>query len=968
MIQFFTHPNPHWLHGIDSFAVVHWMRLLTHDPASISTDPDTVSEKMRLPHLIILLLLYAGMACAGGATLTSEFGLPLHRTFTPEQYQGESQTFDVDVSSDNLVYVANSTGLLEFDGEQWRTIRGTEGRIVIAVDVDSKDRIWVGMVRDLGVVVPDSSGQLAFHSLLPQMPEELEVSAGVWRVRATPIGIFYQIPHFLVRWIPDPSDPLKGEATIWSANGRPFTMTSYVNEALYVRRQRTPVEKLDGDSLVIVPEWASVGLQTFVHAAPVDSSHLILTAFTGSIHLAGPEGVTLMPGEVNDLAEGAVAFGVTPLTGDRFAYSSNTGITIFNKSGEVLETIDRLGTLSVRNIMREATVDCTGGAWFPLDYGLVRVEFDRPQRYFDSQSGLDGTIFSIMRFEGHLYVATSNGLYRLEEQVRPGALATFHKMEGIDFSVLLMRAWGNRLYLATVRGLHYLESGIIHSIESFNGNSVGMAISPDHRYLYLSTELQGIRLFRIDTDPVVDLGHIGTSFDKFDRSIFDAEGRFWVVNSLPVGDRLLRSEYDSEQPGKLDLELFDESHGLHGDVIGAPFEWEDSLRVITRDGLFCYDRETDRFHAHFREEFSLFSDAYILDLPAIDEDGWLYINTGPYRTVRINLKERGGVAPGNILARSRIQRVLAIYPDPVTGLVICGGDDGRLLVIQPTDLEPPPSILLREVRIQDHSVLHLNSYNRESFASTLQGPVSSVRFVYALTSFEAPESNLYQFRLLGRGTEWSEWSRETYRDFNDLLEGVYHFEVRGMDYSGQVSEPAVFTLKVLPPWYRTAIFRAAIILLSLGVIFLIIWLRTKQLRRQQRTLEALIAQRTEELQAAQEAEIREMEARKAAEYETQRLKTVANLATTIAHELNNPLAVIQGRIEVTELNHEVSDEIKKAHESIQQQVDRMSSLVAKLCKIESIRLVDYAGGVKMLDLKSSIEDTSGGSKVNPTKE
>jgi len=110
-----------------------------------------------------------------------------------------------------------------------------------------------------------------------------------------------------------------------------------------------------------------------------------------------------------------------------------------------------------------------------------------------------------------------------------------------------------------------------------------------------------------------------------------------------------------------------------------------------------------------------------------------------------------------------------------------------------------------------------------------------------------------QTRLGQNGAEWSPPTDRRAYDFTNLSEGTYRFEARTVNAAGQAGEPAVFTFRIRPPWFRSntayAGYAAA---LGLGV-----WLtiRRRERRSRERTaqLERLVQERTAELVKANAA-------------------------------------------------------------------------------------------------------------------
>src|SRR5205814_1410126 len=112
---------------------------------------------------------------------------------------------------------------------------------------------------------------------------------------------------------------------------------------------------------------------------------------------------------------------------------------------------------------------------------------------------------------------------------------------------------------------------------------------------------------------------------------------------------------------------------------------------------------------------------------------------------------------------------------------------------------------------------------------------------------------LLQTRLGQDDSEWTPTTNRRSYEFSNLSEGTYRFEVRAVNAAGMASEPAVFTFRILPPWYRSnGAYAGYAIALLLGV-WGIIRFRERQIRAQNEKLETQVQARTVELVKANAA-------------------------------------------------------------------------------------------------------------------
>lgn len=122
-------------------------------------------------HQIFLCLLLIGTQYLSAQTFKRE-GTYAIKTYTSEDYKASEQNWAVIQNNDGIVYVGNSTGILEFDGVRWKTITLPNQRIVRNFTKDSKGRIYVGGYNEIGYIEADSAGNSNYVSLIPKLDEK----------------------------------------------------------------------------------------------------------------------------------------------------------------------------------------------------------------------------------------------------------------------------------------------------------------------------------------------------------------------------------------------------------------------------------------------------------------------------------------------------------------------------------------------------------------------------------------------------------------------------------------------------------------------------------------------------------------------------------------------------------------------------------------------------------------------------
>jgi len=165
------------------------------------------------------------------------------------------------------------------------------------------------------------------------------------------------------------------------------------------------------------------------------------------------------------------------------------------------------------------------------------------------------------------------------------------------------------------------------------------------------------------------------------------------------------------------------------------------------------------------------------------------------------------------------------------------------------------------------------------------GGASEVGIRFASSSATTPGGALYRYRLEGQDDDWVYSGRPGIARYPRVPAGTYRFELEARNEDGVwSSQPAAIEFRILPVWWETDWFRWGGGLLLAAMIGLGLVRRVRNAERRTRELELAIRerQRAEEKVRFQQRELEHVS----------RIATAGELATSLAHELNQPLMAI----------------------------------------------------------------------------
>lgn len=112
---------------------------------------------------------------------------------------------------------------------------------------------------------------------------------------------------------------------------------------------------------------------------------------------------------------------------------------------------------------------------------------------------------------------------------------------------------------------------------------------------------------------------------------------------------------------------------------------------------------------------------------------------------------------------------------------------------------------IREVLVRNDSLINGRRQAGEADHEIpeLRWGDNELRFTYAAIQYSDPGRTEYRYRLMPFEENWSDWTSESRKDYTNIPEGDYAFEVQARNVYGISSTAKAYSFRVLPPWYRT---------------------------------------------------------------------------------------------------------------------------------------------------------------------
>ncbi len=783
-------------------------------------------KKLAIP---FLLLFFTGIL-NGQPTGRNEQGLPFLKNYTATDYRAHAQNFAIVRDQVGMVYAGNFAGVLQFDGKSWRLIPTEKTTKVSALCVDAGGTVYVGALGEIGILATGSRGKLSYKSLLDSTAA-LPSFQDVLQIFSAPDGIYFITRKVIFRWNNGKLENWKPDYEI--LNG------FYVNQTLYLQvkdkglmifrnGQIDPVAK--GDLMTGAIEIRAM--------LPYPGNQVLLATGTQGLYLADASGVRKFANPSDKLfMENLITSGVSLIDGTYAIGTSRKGVIIIYPNGSVKQVIDRAASL--RNEYVQALyADESNILWAALNNGIAMIEAPSALSFFDEKSGLNGAVIQILRHQGRLYVSTYQGLFLYKPES-----FSFQSMPQIITACWSIVPFGNDLLAATSEGIFQVSGNGAKRIKE--GFSMALTVSASDQNLVYGSDMNGLFSLKYQGGTWKST-NLAASQEETKHLLEDAAGNIW-------GSTLSKGIFRfSPKTGA--MEFFNETTGFPQTVGGTINLIEKNIAISTRKGVLKFDEGSRTFKAiNLTNLKDTSAEVPWYSIIREDKKGDLWVNAGDESHLTL-LRKNGVVYEPFQTPFLPISSYVIwdIFPeaDDVTWF---GGPDG-LIRYDPSvkTMKPDPHpTLIRQITTPADSVIFAGNRAVGTAPSdeitTFGYKDNSLRFEFSVPFCSAKGENQYQYQLDGFEDTWSDWTPETQKEYTSLPKGKFIFHVRARNIYGVVAQEASFRFNILAPWYNTYWAYFLYLALAGGIVYLILLLRNRQLLKEKRILEQLIADRTAEV-------------------------------------------------------------------------------------------------------------------------
>jgi DNA-binding CsgD family transcriptional regulator len=500
------------------------------------------------------------------------------------------------------------------------------------------------------------------------------------------------------------------------------------------------------------------------------------------------------------------------------------------------------------NTVLSICLDGKDGLWAGLDNGIDYISLGMPLTSLYTAPYSKGAGYTALINDHILYLGTNRGLFHTEWPVnfRDDAV-TLNLISELSGQVWGLEKINDEIFCLHDKGVFSMKENKITEIKGLRGGLTACLHddNPDKCWigtydgLFLAEKKQGRWSVVKKIDRV-------TGWMK--DGVFESTHTLWLRDGY---DGVIRFDFDRHTNEVKSSESYHHESGFESVADTRIHRFSGKTYFSNSSGIYRYDEKTNRMIKE--EQINDILPGNRTYTKIISFDSTLYAVSSD---IILAVDFRNGMPRRKTVAFFNASQIGFIkwYENLIAvndSLAIIPNEFGFALFN--SKIKPPRKsreLFIKNVSLSypKDSILYTDNFLNRTPSPRIAYRKNAIRFEYAVRNSGNNEDIPYSYRLLPDDA-WSAPTTLTTKEYGNLREGNYTFEVKAL--LPDITVPAVrtFTFTVLPPWYRSVCAIILYIILTAGMLY-IIYITDKQ--RIIRKRKADLAQKDNEIKLREE--------------------------------------------------------------------------------------------------------------------
>lgn len=733
---------------------------------------------MRIVYFVLILFNFLGINAQEHPPLMA---------YDPELYEAENQNWGITQTSNQTMYFANNSGLLEFDGVNWSLYPVPDNSIVRSVKAVGNN-VYSGSYMDFGVWKINNKNVLEYTSLPKMLDIELKDEEQFWKIIKLDDWLVFQSYSriYLVNIDTNEHTFIESDDDI--------TNIFVVDGVLFFNKKNKGLFKFNNGSTELFLDDSRIVKNKLVGMFEFNGKLLLLTESNGFYFLENDKLSNWTVDTKIDLSSLRI-YSTTKLADNSIVLGTvSKGYFQLTSDGELKYDLNFENGLS-NNTILSVFEDQQNNLWLGLDIGISFINLSTQFTVYNDTKGTIGTVYSSLVYDDYLFLGTNQGLfYKLRKSDE-----NFMFVEGTNGQVWSLKEIDGLLFCGHDSGTFIIKNNEIQQTISDLPGTWDFKILENNPSLILQGNYSGLSILEKKSGKWNFRNKV-KGFDLSTRFYEQTDGKVFVNHELRGLYELTLSE---------DLFSFSTVSNISSSVkkgMGSSIlNFSNKLFYFSSFGVSKYDDNNDVFNSvdSFTELLNSFSSrSTLMDVKGSDGLKWCFANEN------ILL-----LSPGSITEIPKTEIIpvsLSNFKKVVSGFenltkigsdeYLLGSSNGYFVfnssITKPNHLHKIKLNSVEASKINQEKLrLALDSNN------ILDSESNSLYFNYSIPHYHNIVKKKYSYKLEGWSSEWSNWSEESSQVFENLPYGEYRFIVKGKIGVTETVNSADFSFKIKRPWF-----------------------------------------------------------------------------------------------------------------------------------------------------------------------
>lgn len=351
-------------------------------------------------------LLYILFFILASVQLYAQELLPFVENYNKSDYQGDNQIWSVAQGNDAAMYFANNYYLLRYDGVKWEKYSLPNKTIIRSVMVDG-DRIYTGSYKEFGYWFR-KNGKMYYVSISNKSNVfDDSDNEEIWKIFKFKNEIYFQSFNGVFLY----------DGKIIKENKFPF-LVSYcfeVDNQLLVASVEKGIYKMNGSGFEKIEGW-SILENNVIHAIEKHQNKTYIFTKKNGVYVEENGVLSAWNNPLNTILKTANINVAKFIKNNKLIIgTANKGVYIFDLNSGSYKNINRNNVL-MNNSILSIGQDKENDLWLGLDNGIAHIEVNSPISIFYDNSGILGSVYSVVSTPKGYLMASNHGVFKYEDK------------------------------------------------------------------------------------------------------------------------------------------------------------------------------------------------------------------------------------------------------------------------------------------------------------------------------------------------------------------------------------------------------------------------------------------------------------------------------------------------------------------------------------------------------------------------